>query len=541
MDAAHIDHLVNEAEDAGKQREFETAKQRYEALLTLVGDGEPVSRVLAGFGWVLQALGDYHAALAHHEQALRVIDRVYPGDEGKRSVALSGIGAALLKLSRPGEALDMFRTVLTYGITGRIRAVALNRASEAAAASGLADEARSYLIDSVAILQTLLAEQPLVDDDLEIAVWKATGALMEREQQDEAHRLLRLLYARQSFRTTRKRPEPDGTLLVLSSWDGNVPDEHLLQRLNMNIVKWMLEFGDEEHERRLPPYHVVLNVVGDADQGAAALAKVAEFERRTQAPFLNRAAHILRTRRDRIGLLFEGIDGLVIPHCVRLSQSERARLAPDLALAQSALRVPVLLREAGRHGGETVRRLDTDEAFAQAWQEGSGDAYLTEYRDYASPDGFYRKYRVIFVDRQPFPYHLAISPHWLVHYFSADMIEHDAKREEELRFLADMDGVLGPRAVAALHEVGHRLDLGYGGIDFSLLPDGRILLFEANATMLVHPEDKDGVLATKNPFIDHIFDAFDRTVTGCLPTHQASPEGGCWRARKDSNFQPPDS
>jgi hypothetical protein len=40
------------------------------------------------------------------------------------------------------------------------------------------------------------------------------------------------------------------------------------------------------------------------------------------------------------------------------------------------------------------------------------------------------------------------------------------------------------------------------------LPDGRVLLFESNATMLVHPETPDGVLAHKNPAIERIFEAF---------------------------------
>ena len=115
---------------------------------------------------------------------------------------------------------------------------------------------------------------------------------------------------------------------------------------------------------------------------------------------------------------------------------------------------------------------------------------------------------MIFVDRAPFPYHLAISPRWLVHYFSADMLDHPAKRDEEFRFLEAPAEVLGPRACAALAAVGRRLDLDYCGADFSLLPDGRVLLFEANATMLVHPETEPA-LERKNVHIDRILAAFD--------------------------------
>ena len=34
-----------------------------------------------------------------------------------------------------------------------------------------------------------------------------------------------------------------------------------------------------------------------------------------------------------------------------------------------------------------------------------------------------------------------------------------------------------------LAEVRERVDLDYFGIDFGIMPDGRLLLFEANATM----------------------------------------------------------
>jgi hypothetical protein len=45
-----------------------------------------------------------------------------------------------------------------------------------------------------------------------------------------------------------------------------------------------------------------------------------------------------------------------------------------------------------------------------------------------------------------------------------------------------------------------------------VLPDGRALLFEANATMSVHPEPPDSALAHKNPFIDRILEAFWRRL-----------------------------
>jgi hypothetical protein len=42
-----------------------------------------------------------------------------------------------------------------------------------------------------------------------------------------------------------------------------------------------------------------------------------------------------------------------------------------------------------------------------------------------------------------------------------------------------------------LTRISHSLGLDYAGIDFALDRDGRILLFEANATMVVNPPEPD--------------------------------------------------
>jgi hypothetical protein len=57
------------------------------------------------------------------------------------------------------------------------------------------------------------------------------------------------------------------------------------------------------------------------------------------------------------------------------------------------------------------------------------------------------------------------------------------KIDEERRFLEDTSDALGERAARAIAAVGRRLDLDYAGIDFTVLQDGRVPVFEANATM----------------------------------------------------------
>ena len=70
----------------------------------------------------------------------------------------------------------------------------------------------------------------------------------------------------------------------------------------------------------------------------------------------------------------------------------------------------------------------------------------------------------------------------------ADKPDH---RQEEARFLGDMPAALGDKAMAALERIQDALGLDYAGIDFGLGPDGDLLLFEANATMVIAPLDAD--------------------------------------------------
>ena len=50
-----------------------------------------------------------------------------------------------------------------------------------------------------------------------------------------------------------------------------------------------------------------------------------------------------------------------------------------------------------------------------------------------------------------------------------------------------MEEVIGQRAITALLGVQDALGLDYAGIDFAVSPTGEVLLFEANATMVVLP------------------------------------------------------
>ena len=80
-------------------------------------------------------------------------------------------------------------------------------------------------------------------------------------------------------------------------------------------------------------------------------------------------------------------------------------------------------------------------------------------------------------------------------------------RAEEQSFLADMPSVLGAKAMSGLKQLQAMLGLDYGGIDFGLNQQGEILLFEANATMVVEQPTEDPRWDYRRVAVSRIHDA----------------------------------
>ena len=70
-----------------------------------------------------------------------------------------------------------------------------------------------------------------------------------------------------------------------------------------------------------------------------------------------------------------------------------------------------------------------------------------------------------------------------------------------------MPKAIGPGAMGALHAIRERLGLDYAGIDFGIGPDGRLLLFEANATMTITPPEPDPIWDYRREAIVRALDA----------------------------------
>jgi hypothetical protein len=295
-------------------------------------------------------------------------------------------------------------------------------------------------------------------------------------------------------------------LLCAGRSAGNVPFDLLVPTPRNARIKYAIDYAQPDEDAALPPFDLVFNAIGDADIAAPLQARIEQFARGMSRPLLNAPERVAATRRDRLPALLDGLKDVRTARCIRFEAPDAHTQA---RIDAAGLTLPLLVRPVATHGGEGLVRCDTSVELDAALAAQSGPFYVSAFHDTRDTDGSCRKYRMVFIDRKPYPYHLAISPHWMVHYVTAGMDGMNWKLAEEARFLADPAAALGARAAAAIAAIGQRLDLDYAGVDFTLLADGSVFVFEANATMLVHRERPGGEFAHKNDYVERIADAFD--------------------------------
>lgn len=345
-------------------------------------------------------------------------------------------------------------------------------------------------------------------DPAHVVASQTLASLLEARGEAEAARdQLARAYGRQAL-FEQAVADPELRVLILATASaGNVPYRTIMPPARYSRLVWYMEHARAEEEPDPSRYDLVFNTIGDADLAEPSLAAVTGFLARCEKPVLNRPDRVLRTRRDRIQALLGGLQDVVAPRTVRVSADEVAERGLRALAEAHGFSGPLLARPAGLHGGQGLIRAETPLAL-DGLQPLAADHYLIDYVDYRSADGLFRKYRMLFVGGEAFAYHQAISGHWLVHHDTAGMGDHPERRAEEARFLEEPQAILGQTGLEAIRRIGRALELDYGGADFSILPDGRVLVFEANATMLAHREDPQGPYAYKNPYVDRVAKAF---------------------------------
>jgi hypothetical protein len=315
-------------------------------------------------------------------------------------------------------------------------------------------------------------------------------------------------FANHFLTTMPYRGDRDGAsaLLLVSAQGGNIPTSSILDERTFRTTVLVAEYFDRNLP--LPAHDLVFNGIGDADLCREGLEAACAIVARTTRPVINPPAAVLATGRVANAARLRGMPDVVVPRMAALPRHLLAGPQGGAAVAAHEFAFPLLLRAPGFHTGRHFMRVEGENELAAAATALPGDTlWVIEELDARDRGGTFRKYRVMTIENRPYPLHLAISRDWKVHYYTADMAESAAHREHDAAFLADMTGTVGPRGMAALARISATLALDYGGIDFAVDRDGKILFFEANATMVVYPPTDEPKWAYRRAAVERVLAA----------------------------------
>lgn len=291
----------------------------------------------------------------------------------------------------------------------------------------------------------------------------------------------------------------------------NTPLEFIFENIPARL-DLLYVLPDRSLPPEIPDHDLLFVAVSQSDEREPLLDHVAELLSEWPRPVLQDPSQLLQTSREAIVRLLEGASGVVVPPIARVQPEEIRAIADGVRPLSSLaprLHFPVLIRPVDSHAGKGLVKCEDEEALERYLEESSGRKFhMTQFIDYAGRDGQCRKYRVVLIDGTPYLCHMALDRNWMIHYANAGMIQSSEKRAEEAREMEEFDAGFAQRHRTAFAEIYRRIGLPYLGIDCGETPDGQLLVFEADAAMVIHSMDPPEIFPYKQGQMRRIFDAF---------------------------------
>jgi hypothetical protein len=325
---------------------------------------------------------------------------------------------------------------------------------------------------------------------------------------------LQILASQQLFRLPCALEKPRLRVLALAAATdigSNTPIEFLLEDSGIELIT-LYVLPDIELPKPLPDHDIAIVIASDSEDCRDALRKIDAAAARCPRPLLNPPRLVCNLDRDKLHRLLDGIEGLEMPATIGVTRaqlreaSHSTRAVPSIAIDLS---FPVIVRPRGSHAGAGLARID-DRAAMLRYLAGRQEQefFIARFVDYASGDGLFRKYRIVFIDGQPYACHLAIADRWDIWYLNAGMSLSAIKRGEEEAFMQNFDTGFAHRHRAALRGIAERIGLDYFTVDCAETGNGSLLIFEADNTAIVHDMDPPDIFPYKLPQMRRVFDAF---------------------------------
>lgn len=280
--------------------------------------------------------------------------------------------------------------------------------------------------------------------------------------------------------------EAQGNIRVILSGSSNV-GSHLAPYLKKDtggkIEHLTTSMHDERQNIEVTLPDIVFNEVSEPDSHIGALHKVNRLISQLRCPVINPPEAILNTRREALSDKLSSLQTIRVPKTIRIKPAspEQINQIWQMHFSDKA----VLIRAAGDHGGCSTLRLTSEQdlSLLHRLPLDGRDYLLSEYLDYVSDDGLYRKYRVVLVDGEIYLRHLIISDHWMIHSGGRIFMEnHPELCQEEASNLINFESILSDNVIADLKKINNLIGADYLGLDCNINGD-QLTVFELNANM----------------------------------------------------------
>jgi hypothetical protein len=327
------------------------------------------------------------------------------------------------------------------------------------------------------------------------------------ELQAEALKACPLFRVADSFVPHSARPLRLLALVAPGNLMVNVPLDFITLHLDVQLDLLFLRAG-HDLPAVLPDHDVAFCAVSEGE--TATLRRLQPLYAAWPRPMLNDPAGVARLSRDGLSRDLAVLPGL---HSATTLRLDRAALAAHrgghAVVPLLASGAALLIRPVGSHAGDELERVESAAELNDYVLASKADEFfVSNFVDYRSPDGLFRKFRVAFIDGAPLLCHMAASEHWMVHYLNAGMAENADRRADEARAMAGFDAGFAVRHAAAFAALRRHVGLDYFQIDCAELPDGRLLVFEAAVAGIVHLMDPPDLFPYKPAQMQRVFQAF---------------------------------
>jgi hypothetical protein len=322
--------------------------------------------------------------------------------------------------------------------------------------------------------------------------------------------------------TTYKIRNGNGTgltvLVFMAAGDfmANTPIEFLLESSNVNLLLHYVDAATPDLNH-MPQHDVAFVAVSQSAENQPILDNLEHLLQDWRGPVMNGAMWaITQLTRDGLSNLLKNETNILSPQTVRVARESVQHLARGQINVSSTLAgqsFPITIRPFDTHAGKGLEKISAPEQL-NAFLELNNDAdfYVAPFIDYRGADGKFRKQRVAIIDGRAYASHMAVSEHWMVHYLNADMTRHESRRREEALWMETFDHTFSQRHREAFDILHEKIGLEYFAIDCAEMPDGRLLVFEADNGMIVHAMDPADMFAYKKKVMEKLFAAFEAAL-----------------------------